>query len=736
MRTVKNINDNWKFTKENADVSKAICCEAEHINLPHTWNNIDGQDGGNDYYRGRCFYFKDLDIPNLFEGQEVYLEFHGVNSSADVYLNGQHLARHDGGYSTFRVNITNAINKENNLAVAVDNSPNRMVYPQKADFTFYGGIYRDVNMIIVEKNHFCLNYYGSPSIKITPEMRGNSAIVRFEAWATGGEAVRFTIPGVSEVYAPVTDGKAEATTEISNVHLWDGLNDPHLYTATAELLQECKTVDKIQTKFGCRSFDFDKDKGFILNGKPYPLRGVSRHQDFKDVGNAITKEMQDNDMDIMLDIGANTIRLAHYQHDQYFYDLCDEKGMIIWAEIPYITEHLPEANENTVSQLTELIVQNYNHPSIVSWGLSNEITAVGGDREEIYEQHRILNDLAHKLDATRPTCMAHVFMLDIDSKLVMLPDIASYNLYYGWYLGELKDNDEFFDTFRAKYPDAIMGLSEYGADASPKLHTPKPEKGDYTEEYQAVYHEHMAKMIDERPYLWATHVWNMFDFAADGRDEGGERGLNQKGLVSFDRKLRKDAFYVYKAYWSKEPFVHISGRRYVDRTEDVTQIKVYSNCDTVSLYVDGKLFGEQKGDKVFTFDVPISSTHAIEARSGELTDSIQIKKVAEQNPSYVLPQADIVNWFDKDLEARDGYLSIKNTMGEISEVPEGAELIEKLMSAARAKRGDVAQGITMNEAMIRAINATPLEKMLKQIGDSLEKEFIGDIVRELYKIKK
>ena len=337
------------------------------------------------------------------------------------------------------------------------------------------------------------------------------------------------------------------------------------------------------------------------------------------------------------------------------------------------------------------------------------------------------------LDSTRPTAMAHAFMLNIDSELVKLPDISSYNLYYGWYLGELVENDNFFDEFRAKFPDAIIGLSEYGADGNPDLHTPRPERGDYSEEYQAIYHEHMVKMIAGRPYLWATHIWNMFDFAADGRDEGGKHGLNQKGLVSFDRKVKKDAFYVYAAYWSKHQFVHVCGRRYVDRIEEFTQIKVYSNCPKVTLFIDNSFFEEKIGSKIFNFNVPISGCHMIRAEYENHSDCIKIQKVDIPNPNYSLPQSCIINWFDKD-DAKEGYFNIKNTLGEISAVPEGAELIAKLMSAARARRGDVTQGVTRSAAMQKAINSTSLEKIL-QVGDSLDKEFLVEIVRNVHNIK-
>ena len=344
------------------------------------------------------------------------------------------------------------------------------------------------------------------------------------------DAVRVTIDGVGTVETAKGDKRVETVLTIPNVRLWNGLKDPYLYHAKAELLVNGQVVDEVSTRFGCRTYSFDTEKGFILNGEPYPLRGVSRHQDRKGVGNALTKEMHEEDMEMILDIGANTVRLAHYQHDQYFYDLCDEKGLIVWAEIPYITVHMPNGRENTISQMTELIVQNYNHPSIICWGLSNE-TTLTGVTDDLIENHRLLNNLAHKLDKTRMTTMANLFLLETDSSLLDIPDLVSYNLYYGWYVGEVEDNDAFFDEFHEKYPDKLIGLSEYGADAYHKLQSPNPEKGDYSEQYQCVYHEHMLEMISKRPYLWSTYVWNMFDFESDAREKL-EIWDNHKGLVA------------------------------------------------------------------------------------------------------------------------------------------------------------------------------------------------------------
>ena len=250
-------------------------------------------------------------------------------------------------------------------------------------------------------------------------------------------------------------------------------------------------------------------------------------------------EHHKKDMEIILELGATTLRLAHYQHAQEFYDLCDECGLILWAEIPYITMHMKNARANTLTQMEELVVQNYNHPSIITWGLSNEITAASAVNEDLLENHTQLNDLCHKLDPTRPTTMANVFMLETDSPILEIPDINSYNLYFGWYLGELEQTDDFFDEYHEKYPDRVIGFSEYGADANPQYQSAAPEKGDYTESYQALYHEHMLQMIEARPYLWATHVWNLFDFAADGRDEGGKHGENQKASLPWTENSKK-----------------------------------------------------------------------------------------------------------------------------------------------------------------------------------------------------
>ena len=528
-----------------------------------------------------------------------------------------------------------------------------------------------------------------------------------------------------------TDGYAKCEFIINNVHLWNGIEDPYLYNLKASTNEDSLTIN-----YGCRSFEIDSQKGFILNGKEYPLRGVSRHQDRIGVGNALTNEMHEEDMTLIREIGANSIRLAHYQHADYFYDLCDKYGIIAWAEIPYITMHMKDGRENTLSQMKELIIQNYNHPSIVVWGLSNEITAASAVDEDLLENHRLLNDLAHKLDHTRKTTMANVFMLETNSPILQIPDVNAYNLYFGWYLGELEQNDEFFDEWHKKYPNMPIGFSEYGADTNPSFHNSHPERGDYSETYQCLYHEHLLKMIEERPWLWCSYVWNMFDFAADGRDEGGKHGQNQKGLVTIDRKTKKDAFYLYKAHWSKEPFIYIAGRRYINRNEKETNIKVYSNLNEVSLYINDSLFETKKGQYVFNFNVPLNGKIKVKAISSNLEDNMEINYVDKPDLNYVLNKegSQVTNWFDKE-ELNPEAFSVNDTLGEIMAHPQAGKVIEQMMAKMSSSRGDVADSVKDNPALKQMMSRMKLISLLKQAGD-VKLETIQQLNRILQGFKK
>ena len=638
MREITKIMKGWEFTGPDGTTTT--------VDLPHTWNARDGQDGGNDYWRGTCIYRTRFAAPQFNPvSHQVWIQFDGVNASAHVVLNGSPVCNHDGGYSTFRANITELLRDENELTVEVDNSKNDRVYPQKADFTFYGGIYRDVSLMVVSKNHFTLDYFGGPGIRITPTVQGADASVQVTTWHDGEGEVSIEL--LDAAGNTVATGKGpDITLTIFNAHLWNGVKDPYLYSCKARLVVNGTVEDETTTRFGVRSFKVDPKKGFFLNGKSYPLHGVSRHQDRKGLGNAITREMHDEDMALIKEIGANTIRLAHYQHDQYFYDLCDEVGMVVWAEIPSIREHMPNGRENTISQMKELIIQNYNHPCIVCWGVSNEITISTKDKKDMLDNHRQLNDLCHEMDKTRLTTLACYAMCGPFNRSAHITDMVSWNLYLGWYVPGFILNDLWMGFFHLCFPNRPFGYSEYGAEGMPNLHSTHPHRGDHTEEYQAKYHEYMLRCFKRHPWMWATHVWNMFDFAADARDQGGEPGMNHKGLVTFDRKTKKDSFYLYKAWWSDEAFVHICSKRFVERTGSTATVKVYSNQSTVALYVNGNKVGEQTGEHVFTFKVPLNGELHIQAVAGDRTDESVIRHVDTPNPEYKLhkTKSKSANW--------------------------------------------------------------------------------------------
>lgn len=747
MRNIININRKWAFTKRATEVPTELPLDWDWVNLPHSWNAIDGQDGENDYYRGTCFYVKKLEKADFPVADRYYLEIKGANSSADVFVNGNKLAHHDGGYSTWRVDITDSFEDESLLTVTVDNSANDKVYPQMADFTFYGGLYRDVNIICVSESHFELMHYGTPGLKVTPETDGKNAKVEIETWIENFRdslEIRYSVKDADgNVVAEKVTADLRASFEISNVHLWHGRKDPYLYTAEIELLDGGKVIDNVSSRFGCRSFKIDPENGFILNGEEYPLRGVARHQDRWGIGNALLPEHHKEDIDLICEVGATTIRLAHYQHDQYFYDLCDERGLVIWAEIPYISKHMPTGRENTVSQMKELIVQNYNHPSIVVWGLSNEITMQGDSDPDLLENHKILNDMVHDMDKTRLTTIAAVSMCDIDSPYIQIPDVVSYNHYFGWYGGDTSMNGPWFDGFHAKYPDIPIGCSEYGCEAL-NWHTSNPQQGDYTEEYQAYYHEELIKQFYSRKYLWATHVWNMFDFGADSRNEGGENGQNHKGLVTFDRKYKKDSFYAYKAWLSDEKFVHICGKRYVDRVEDVTKITVYSNLPEVELFADGKSLGKVKNeDHFFRFDVPNNGETKLKAVADGFTDESVIRKVEKFNDSYRLREKGaVLNWFD--IKEPEGYFSLNDKVSDILMSEDGKNLFTGLFAnAMKNQKSETMMGDMGSEMlsgpmmqMMGGFTVLRLTNLMGAANLKFTKEQLLELNEALNKIKK
>ena len=627
----------------------------QNITLPHTWNVLDGQDGGGDYHRGVCTY--EIDLPAHTPGKRQYVEFRGANHVATVWCNGRELGTHKGGFSTFRFELTTALKPENNLLTVKVSNEVCDVYPQEADFTFFGGIYRDVYYVEVEDAHFDLLKDGTEAVFVSPSVSGLTRVDVFPVHADGCEVHIELLDGEGNTVGQA-QRKAQAHTfadiSVLSPRLWQGMEDPYCYQARASLMRGGSLLDQVTVTYGYRSYHIDPQNGFFLNGRSVPLHGVCRHQDRQDMGWAISQKEHKEDIEMIREVGANTIRLAHYQHDQYFYDLCDQMGFAVWAEIPYISMHISgkAAYENTLSQMTELIAQNYNHPSILVWGIGNEIT-IGGYCDEQYDNLRALNALCKRLDPSRPTTMAQLYSVEIDSSHNQITDVVSYNNYYGWYTGTLEDNAAVMDAFHAAYPDKPYGISEYGVDNLICWHSAQPINHDYTEEYACLYHRHMLKLFAQRPYLWATHMWNMFDFAVDRRNEGGIQGRNCKGLVTYDRKIKKDSFYVYQAFWTKAPMAHIAGRRFTDRAPGERDVTVYTNCEKVTLYLNGQALSSVEAvDHAAVFEaVPLrDGENTLTARVADgVEDTAILNGVAEHNTGYDLPDVAAAmqagNWY-------------------------------------------------------------------------------------------
>jgi len=713
------MNDAWRFIRQNEEQAMNPLYNDEHwtpANIPHTWNAIDGANGY-EYYQGACWYRKGFAVNPSYEGHKLFIEFNGSNSITDVYVNGKHMGQHKGGYSTFRFDITDAVifGADNVLAVRVDNTVVDDVYPQKADFTFYGGIYRDVNLIITNPVHFDLLDYGSNGVYIVQEevtdekarlniktrlVNESGEEKRVRLWADILDVIRQSVTyAAKEVVLAAGESKTEEMTcVIDHPTLWNGRENPYLYNANISVTSFNDTIDECSVPFGVRYFHVDPEKGFFLNGKHLRLNGVSRHQDRKDMGWAITEREQDEDMEFIKEIGATSIRLAHYQHSQYFYDLCDKEGMVVWAEIPFISVMSQNELEgiNAKQQMLELIKQNFNHPSIIFWGLQNEIQ-IGGERPEVRKLVKELNELTKKEDPTRLTTMANVLFVSEEDEFNRMTDAVGYNKYYGWYHGKPEDFEPWLDKFHTINPDVPLCISEYGAEGIVQYHSNDPKVKDYTEEYHALFHEKVWKIFEKKPFLWATYVWNMFDFGANIRDEGGVQGRNNKGLVSYDRKIKKDAFYMYKAHWSNEKFVHIASKRFVDRAEEYIRVKVYSNCNEVTLYVNGERIQSQTSDdKIFIFDRVSLGEGVNEIRAVAMEDHLQyvdiarFHKAAVPNPCYEAPVEDkgeqVNNWFQMpesddddmvELQITDDVYSTRCTFKELFENEQTAAILTK-----------------------------------------------------------
>ena len=754
MRNIINLNKDWKFIQKDAGLPNSLPTDWTSVDLPHTWNAVDGHDGNGSFDRGTYWYAKTFATPKqAFGGNRVFVEILAAGQQATVYVNGTEVVYHEGGYSTFRADVTDLCKEdgENLLVVDCSNERKESVYPQSADFTFYGGLYRGVNIISVPDAHFDLEYYGGPGIQVTPTPCDCGGAMFDIVTYTKGIDENFTVlysicdaegKEVAGGCRPADDTKIKLF--VPDAKKWE-IDDPYLYTVTALLQRRNEAFDEVSARVGVRSFSCDPDKGFIINGKETPLRGVSRHQDMLYKGNALSKADHYHDAELIKELGANTIRLAHYQHNQYFYDACDEMGFVVWAEIPFISvmNKDPEAHQNCISQMKELIIQNYNHPSICFWGISNEIL-IGGISEQLVENHKELNELVKELDPTRLTTIAHVSMTPIESPLHHITDVISYNHYFGWYGGKMEENGPWMDNFHKVHPDLCLGLSEYGCEGIVTYHGPNPACKDYSEEYQALYHEHMAKMLEERPWIWSSHVWNMFDFGCAARDEGGVAGRNNKGLVTMDRKTKKDSYYIYKAYWNKAPMVHICGRRYAQRAGETTEIRVYSNQPTVTLYLNGEKAEEKSAEKVFVFTVALAEgQNIVVAEAGGVKDSITLEKVEKEPEIYVLPEVNeraegVANWFstvgEMDLKAPmefpEGKYNIHCTMEEIAESPEALAVLTEAVKLAMNMK------VTPGAGMWDMMKGMTPERIGQMAGNMIPEGFIESLNLKLTKIEK
>ena len=624
------------------------------------------------------------------------------------------------------------------------------MYPSSADFTFYGGLYRGVNLISVPDAHFDLDYYGGPGMMVTPvpteDGGANFTIKSFVTNPADDLTVMYSIEDCfGREVASAVRGSAdtEVTIYVPDAQLWS-MDEPNLYTVVATLQRNNEEVDEIAANVGVRSFKVTPDEGFSINGVPTPLRGVSRHQDRVFEGNALTAEEHYDDAMLIKELGANTIRLAHYQHSQDFYDACDEIGFAVWAEIPFISvfKKGEGAHKHVMEEMKELIIQNYNHPSIMFWGISNEIL-IGGISQELVDTHHDLEKLCKELDPTRLTTIAHVSTTPVNGPMHHITDLESYNHYFGWYGGQMEQNGPWLDQFHAEHPDICIGISEYGCEGIINWHSNTPQCKDYTEEYQALYHEHMAQVFEDRPWVWASHVWNMFDFGCAARNEGGVSGRNNKGLVTMDRKTKKDSYFVYQAYWTQTPMVHIAGRRHAQRAGETTEIKVYSNQDTVVLYVNGKEVGQQTAHRVFKFNAALNEGfNTIVAVAGDVKDSITLEKVAEEPGYYTLPefnerQEGVANWFKQigsmdltaPMEFPEGYYSVKDTMEDLAKNEEALALAAKAVKLAT--NFDIKPGVGMWD-MMKKMTPEAMSNMISGMPEG----FIESLNAQLIKVKK
>lgn len=729
MRTSYSLNEKWQFLKGTNNTSSST------VTIPHTWN-IEG-----DTNREVNVYTRKLEVSASHVHDKLYVEFLGVNSICKVYINDEYIGEHRGGYSTFRFDITGHYNWDgaNYLKVSVDNRQTSDVSPLNGDFTIYGGIYRPVNLICVPRTHLALDYWGTDGVILRSNLDSEKlGILNIELHTVYEREEDFIQLEVLDQENHLVDTKEipisqkEFSFSISNPIIWNGKENPHLYTLKVSVAKDGEIVDSISKTFGFRKAELTSDAGFFLNGNPLRINGVAKHQDFDHVGNAITNEHIEKDFSLINEIGANSVRLSHYQHCQTTYDMCDQEGYIVWAEIPMMS--LPDREgvlENATNQLKELVLQNCHHPSICFWGIQNEI-AMDGESIAMYSAVNSLNETVLELLPNAITASANMYHVKNNSQLNFISTMVGYNLYYGWYYEQINGLNDWLERFHEENPSVPVGISEYGADSNLQFHSEQPKVNDYTEEFQNVYHEKTYSIIESKPYVWGSYVWNMFDFGSDVRNEGGTKGKNCKGLVTFDRTIKKDAFFYYKAKWSSTPFIHICGKRFINRSDEHITIKVYSNQTDISLKINGEEIRSLTGQSVFTFEnIRLNpGENELIAYSGELVDKVILMKTNQPDLSYRFddpnPDVNVKNWFTQeqgevDLFPADAY-SILDTIGSLMENSEAWQLID-----------DFAPEITSRSSPGAMMT---LLWVLNKMKDKFSETDIKELNSKLIKIKK
>lgn len=680
------LNQFWQFAKiPEGDIPftpEGISWES--ISLPHTWYTDE------DPYHGAVVYHKEFSTDPKW--CKAFLEFEGADQVCRVFVNGRPVGEHRGGYARFRFPVPQEALSSGSLSIEVylDNSITPEVLPNFGDFTVFGGLYREVSLLITGEDHFDYLYYGTDGIiavaDIEKDGTGIVSISPHVCTTDPGARICYTLadPDGEVAVGCEADARESVRLEVPTPRLWNGKAGVNLYTLGATLLTGTgKTADEASLCLGFRHITMSPDEGLRLNGERVKLCGVAKHQDCAGVFNAVTDKQIDEDFAFIREIGANAVRLSHYQHAQHTYDCCDEAGLLVWAEIPMLK--MTESQvllENAADQLRELILQNLHHPSVFCWGIQNEI-GMFRDAPYMHEGCRMLTKLAKELDSSRLVSAANLYTVKFSSELNKITDIIGYNIYFGWYYGEMADYGSYLDKLHAARPEMPLGVSEYGVDSNPALHAEEPKVKDYSEEYQALFHETVYPILCGKDYLWGSFVWNMFDFSSDRRDEGGVKFLNSKGLVSYDRSLRKDAFYYYKAVWSKKPFVHICSRRFVKRTREAVDIKVYTNQSSVTLIVNGVEWGKAEnngnGTVVFGRVALRPGENTVRATAEEWEDCCIFERVEHEEESYRLPdqgEGTVRNWFLSDDDTvKEGYYSIIDTADDLLQCTKAREVL-------------------------------------------------------------